>query len=317
MYRLAPMRCVLSLGIWSGLTFRLLAALENPTAAVVELTDADFDARVQRGQKVPWFVKFYAPWCGHCKKLVPDWEQLALDLKDSVHVARVDATREKALAKNWSVEGYPTLKLIAEGKVYTYRGPRTADKLVPWARSEHRQEFADPFPGEEDADVVALTEDTFENRVTGDLDVAWFVLFFVPTCEHCKTMAGEFQDFATRSGLRERGLRVARVNSEKEEELSAKWVSVGFPTMKLIFGGKVATYNGDRTADAMEAWVLEILPPPPSIFHRLLNQRIYGIDPLLPIAFVLGLLAALSLWRLCGYMSRDGDAEDSKAKKVT
>lgn len=311
------MRCMLSLGIWSSLTFRLPATSEKPSDAVIELTEADFDSRVQRGHKVPWFVKFYAPWCGHCKKLVPDWERLASDLKDSVHVARVDATRERALAKNWSVESYPTLKLIAEGKVYTYRGPRTADKLGPWARFEHRQEFSDPFPGEEDDDVVSLTEETFEKRIASDMDAAWFVFFFVPTCEHCKSMAGEFQDFATRPGLRERGLRVAKVDSEKEQELSAKWVSVGFPTMKLIVGGKAATYNGDRTADAMEAWVLDILPPPPSLFHRLLNQRIYGVDPLLPIAFVLGVLTALTLWRIYIYLSRAGEVEESKAKKVT
>lgn len=312
------MRCVPRLGIWIPLMFRLLIATENPIAgAVVELTDVDFNARVQRGQKVPWFVKFYAPWCGHCKKLVPEWEKLAADLTDVVNVARVDATRERALAKNWTVEGYPTLKLIADGKVYTYSGPRTADKLEPWARSEHRHEFADPFPGEEDEDVVVLTEETFEKRITSDLDVSWFVLFYVPSCEHCKNMAREFQDFAMRPSLRERGLRVAKVNAEKDQELSGKWVTVGFPTMKLIFDGKAATYNGERTADAMEEWVLNLLPPPPSLFFRILSTRIYGIDPLMPLAFVLGLLVALSLWFLCGYMChRKGHTEESISKKV-
>jgi thioredoxin 2 len=116
-----------------------------------------------------------------------------------------------------------------------------------WAQAR----VPDPFPGEEDEDVVALTEETFERRIADDLDVAWFVLFYVATCEHCKQMAGEFQDFATRASLRERGLRVAKVNSEKEEALSARWVTVGFPTMKLIVDGKVITYDGDRNADAM------------------------------------------------------------------
>jgi protein disulfide-isomerase A6 len=231
--------------------------------------------------------------------MVSDWEKLADRLGGQVQVARVDATRERVLADAWGVEGFPTLKLIARGKVYTYQGPRTADKLEPWARSGYRGDFADALPGENDTDVVVLTGNTFEEHIVSDLDTAWFVLFFVPTCEHCKNMAGDFQDFASRASLRERNVRVAKVNSEKEQELSAKWVSVGFPTMKLFVGGKVATYHGDRNADAMEAWVLETLPNP-SFLERLLKTRIYGLDPLLAVAFLLGLLVALVIWRIVG-----------------
>ncbi|MCP3665503.1 MAG: hypothetical protein GY696_23905, partial [Gammaproteobacteria bacterium] len=58
---------------------------------VVELTDANFESKTSTGA---WFVKFYAPWCGHCKKLAPTWEELAASLVSDPdnHVAHIDCT---------------------------------------------------------------------------------------------------------------------------------------------------------------------------------------------------------------------------------
>ena len=54
-----------------------------------------------------WIVEFYAPWCSHCKKLKPEYEQAAKNLKGMVKLGMVDATVEKELAKrfeiNWEV----------------------------------------------------------------------------------------------------------------------------------------------------------------------------------------------------------------------
>ena len=50
------------------------------------------------GSKDSWFVEFYAPWCGHCKKLEPEWNKLASDLNGYVKVAKVDATVNTNLA---------------------------------------------------------------------------------------------------------------------------------------------------------------------------------------------------------------------------
>jgi len=46
----------------------------------------------------PWFVEVYAPWCGHCKKLAPVWEEVATALKGKVKVGKIDGTEEKRLA---------------------------------------------------------------------------------------------------------------------------------------------------------------------------------------------------------------------------
>ena len=75
------------------------------TRNTVILTTATFD-EATRGQKA--FVAFKAPWCGHCKKLKPEWDQLAQDV--DILVAEVDCTVEKTLCADQGVQGYPTIK---------------------------------------------------------------------------------------------------------------------------------------------------------------------------------------------------------------
>lgn len=58
---------------------------------VVILEDGNFDENVYKS-KDSWFVEFYAPWCGHCKKLEPEWNKVATELKGEMKVAKVDAT---------------------------------------------------------------------------------------------------------------------------------------------------------------------------------------------------------------------------------
>eukprot|EP00923_Selenidium_pygospionis_P034515 GHVN01060128.1.p1 GENE.GHVN01060128.1~~GHVN01060128.1.p1 ORF type:complete len:416 (-),score=45.51 GHVN01060128.1:2065-3312(-) len=105
---------------------------------VVVLTDKNFDEKVMKDEKSTWFIEFYAPWCGHCKSLAPEWESAAKELAGKVKVAKVDATTETVLASRFGIKGFPTLMLFPGGPkkdslTNKYEGPRRASDIVEYA----------------------------------------------------------------------------------------------------------------------------------------------------------------------------------------
>lgn len=99
---------------------------------VLEFTDADFESKVTGHDLI--LVEFFAPWCGHCKKLAPEYEKAATALKANdppVSLAKVDCTANTEVCGKYGVSGYPTLKIFKGGEmVEDYQGPRESDGIV-------------------------------------------------------------------------------------------------------------------------------------------------------------------------------------------
>lgn len=113
-------------------------------ADVVVLTDATYADKVKE-QDTLWFVKFYAPWCGHCKNMAPTWEQLGKALADEagVEVGSVDCTTSKATCTKAEIRSYPTLKVFWNGEeVKKYQGARDLESLKTFVLNEHAEALA-------------------------------------------------------------------------------------------------------------------------------------------------------------------------------
>ena len=117
----------------------LSACLAMAQAGAVVLTDANFDEVVYKSGKSV-LVKFYAPWCGHCKRMAPDYEKLGNDYaaSSSVVIGDVDATISGDLAAKFGVQGYPTLKYFTPAtgeEAQEYNGGRTYEEMKQWVEA--------------------------------------------------------------------------------------------------------------------------------------------------------------------------------------
>ncbi|KAL3125887.1 hypothetical protein niasHT_009416 [Heterodera trifolii] len=96
---------------------------------VIELNERFLDVK----DKGLWFVVFYAPWCAHCKKMFPVWENLAHELADknsAVRIGKLDCTRFSSVSSVLRINGYPTIIFFRNGVQLHYEGERRKDEMV-------------------------------------------------------------------------------------------------------------------------------------------------------------------------------------------
>lgn len=81
----------------------------------VELTDANFDA-VTSHTDLPVLVDFWAPWCGPCRMMAPQFEAASRQLKGRVLFAKVNSDESPRTAQRFAVRSIPTLVRLHGGR---------------------------------------------------------------------------------------------------------------------------------------------------------------------------------------------------------
>ena len=144
------------------------------------------------------FVKFYAPWCGHCQAMEVDWELLGDHYSEhplpatDLTLAAVDCVKSARTCVDQGVSGYPAIKLYKDGVM---------QEDYMFARSTNRMKrfLADKLV---DIDLLqtdsigkyTLNDDLFEKFIQRNVLVV--LKFFIPGCHHCKTFESVYDELS-------------------------------------------------------------------------------------------------------------------------
>ena len=110
----------------------------------VALDTARFERHLAKSD-VPLLVDFWAPWCGPCRAMAPEFEHAAATLEPAVRLVKVNIDEEPALAQRFQVSGIPALVLALHGReLARSAGARTAAQLVEWVRVQLAQAELSP-----------------------------------------------------------------------------------------------------------------------------------------------------------------------------
>lgn len=241
--------------------FALRCALYSAGSKVLPLSGTTFKEKVLQSKQF-WLVEFFAPWCGHCQSLAPEYEKAAQALQGIVAVAAVNVDESKEVAATFGIRGFPTIKLFGADKTspIDYKGERTAKAIVEFALAQlgtaarSRLGGAQGQPRQpgagEGKGVVELSESSFSARVAPGED--WLIMFYAPWCGHCKNAMPHFEGAAGDAPA----VKFGRVNCEESRGLCGQYGVQGYPTIRFFSGGKDEPYEGARSREAFADFAL-------------------------------------------------------------
>jgi len=222
---------------------------------VLVLTKDNFKAATTDNEFI--LVEFYAPWCGHCKALAPEYEKAAkalLEKGSDIKLGKVDATEEEELASEHGVRGYPTLKFFRRGSVIDYNGGRQADDIVAWLLKK-------TGPAAAELETVEAAEKVIE-------DAQVYIVGFFKDRE--SELAKAF--LAAANAVDEYAFGIT-----SSDEVAAKYEAKdGQIVLFKKFDDGKATFEGEATEEAIRKFIMGESMPLVVEFNHDSAQRIFG-----------------------------------------
>ncbi|CAG2120682.1 unnamed protein product, partial [Medioppia subpectinata] len=196
---------------------------------VTHLTPETFKENVERKKSTTlWLVDFFAPWCGPCQRLAPQWTKLAKMLKDepNVMVGSIDCQAYSQLCGDLEVRSYPTIRLYPhkDSKYYSkdqkfqvFNGHnRDAESLRVWVYN---------FIPSSVKEIE--TEDAFRKAIKSKH--IWLIDFYTPWCSHCTYFAPEFELISKKLKGK---VKAGKVNCQTLGQLCREAGVTAYPTVR-------------------------------------------------------------------------------------
>ncbi|KAL1893723.1 hypothetical protein Sste5346_006224 [Sporothrix stenoceras] len=228
--------------------------LYSKDSPVTQITNkAQLDRIINESNRTS-IIEFYAPWCGHCKNLKPEFEKAARSLDGLANVVAINCEDAKDVCRDLGVQGYPTLKIArppkakAKGRrtvVDDYQGQRTAAGIV------------DSLTSQMNNHVVKVTDATLDEFLTST-NGAKALLFTEKgtTAPSTKALATDFLG----------SIVVGQVRS-KEANTVAKYGVTSFPTLLLLTDDDATpiAHEGKFKLKEMVAFLSQAAEPNPPV----------------------------------------------------
>lgn len=210
---------------------------------VISLSPSSFENELKKkNSNNVWVIDFFAPWCGPCQQLTPQWRKLAKMLVHlpSVHVGEVDCEAYQSFCRSLDVKSYPTIRLfpsdyMSTKQFYSYNGwSRDASSLQAWVYNF--------LPSK----VKSLTDKDFQNILIDDKP--WLIDFFAPWCSHCQTFAPEYEKISEKIKGK---VKTGKIDCDKLPRICQLASIQAYPTV-VYYKGRIGSKPQSPVAEEIQ-----------------------------------------------------------------
>jgi len=213
----------------------------NPEGKIVHLTDETFQEAIDENT---WFIMFHAPWCGHCRRFGPTWEEFAGKMKNKMNIGKVDCTAYQDICNKYGVTGYPTLKIIDKHEVNDFKGIR---------RMEDLEKFVEGYIS---SSITVAKADTIRETMKNE-EVVFFLYYNYanPNVDEINLFLGI---------VNELNIMSAKVYLTPDEELMTSF-NIDEGTTGIVvsrdYGKGFYKFEGAYTHDELKPWIEKYMYP--------------------------------------------------------